>query len=89
MILAWFYVQRNKQPEAKPVAAYMIFMVVLSTAAVLLFVVFSYLLALIGLMPLIDQALGAVLFLAVIFGAALRIAKSVLAMGPMRGPDVE
>ena len=89
MILTWFYVQRHKRADVKPVAAYMIFMVVLSTVAIVLFVGLSYLADLAGLKPFVDQPVGAALLLLAVFVPAFLAAHYQLHFKPMKSPDVE
>jgi FtsH-binding integral membrane protein len=89
LILSWFYVQKVKRPESKPLAAWLIFVVTLSAAVILIFVGLSYLAASIGLLPFVDRPLGAALFLASVFVPAFLLAHWMMRKRATPAPSVD
>ena len=89
LAFSWFYVQKFKRPEAKPLAAWLIFVTTLSAAVILIFVSLSYLAASIGLLPFIDRPLGAALLLVSVFVPAFLLAHWMMRRRPTPAPPVD
>jgi hypothetical protein len=86
LALAVPYVARIRHPASKPLAAYAIFVVVFSAAAVLLFLALWQIAGALGLAPMLESAPGAVLFLALVFVPAFMAASWQARKPPQRAP---
>jgi hypothetical protein len=84
MIAAIFYTQEARHPDAKPLAAYLIFITVFSAAAFVIFSSLTVLLAAAGLTALLDHPLAAAVFLLAVFGPAFLLGRWQLRKPPRR-----
>lgn len=73
--LAALYVRRARHPQLKPLAAYLIFVMVFTVAAFVLFGVLTYLAEASGWLWVLDRPAGAALFLVLVFAPALALAR--------------
>jgi hypothetical protein len=79
-----FYVRRARHPEAKPVAAYLIFVIAFSATAFVLFGALTLLLQLAGQADLLAEPLAAGTFLIAVFLPAFLVGRWQLRKPPMR-----
>mgnify|MGYP000041247158 FL=1 len=84
MIAAAFYTQRARHPEAKPLAAYLIFITLFSAVTFFLFGSFTFLLEAAGWTGLLESWSGSLFFLATVFLPAFVIARWQLKKPPRR-----
>jgi len=89
LALAYPYVQRAKHPDAKPLAAYLIFVTVLSTATVVLFFALGQLFQAAGWAGLLAHTAFAPVLLVLVFGPAFLLARWVLRLPPRRPPKLD
>lgn len=87
LALSYPYVQHAKHREAKALAAYLIFVTVLSTVTLVLFFALGWLLAAAGWNEILSQPVFAPIGLIVVFGPAFLIARWVLKKPPRRPPE--
>lgn len=85
LVAAVFYTQRERHPEAKPLAAYLIFVTVFSVAAFVIFGAVVFVLGLSGQSGLLSHPVAAVIFLILVFGPAFLLGRWQLRKPP-RGP---
>lgn len=83
---AAFYVRRARPPDAKPVAAYLIFVTVFTATAFGLFVAFTLALRLSGQAGALSHPVAAALFLLAVFAPAFLAGRWQLRKPPMRRP---
>jgi hypothetical protein len=86
MLLAIPYVRRAKHPRAKLVAAYMVFAILFSVGAIVMYSVLLLLLGWVGALDLLQHPLGAALFLTLIFVPAFLFARWQLKKPPRQVP---
>ena len=86
LALAFPYVRRARHPDVKPLAAFMIFVIVFSLVGSLLFLALSWLALGAGLAPLLGQPLGALAFLALVFSPAFLFARWMIRRPPLNRP---
>ncbi len=84
MIAAAFYTQRARHPDAKPLAAYLIFVTLFSAVAFFLFGAFTFLLEASGRTGLLGTWPGAVAMLVAVFVPAFFIGRWQLKKPPRR-----
>ena len=82
MIAAAFYTERARHPEAKPLAAYLIFVMVFTVTAFVLFTAITLVLQAAGQASLLSEPAGAILFLLVVFAPAFFLADQQLRKQP-------
>lgn len=89
LLLAVPYVRRARHPEAKPLAAYLIFLTVFTAAAAVIFSLLGNILAAFGLGAWLVHPAGAVLFLILVFGPAYLLGRWQVRKPPRRwkGPE--
>lgn len=80
------YVRRNRHPDVKPLAAFMIFVIVLSLVGSLLFLALSWLALTLGVAPRLHEPLGALAFLALVFSPAFLFARWMIRRPPLNRP---
>jgi hypothetical protein len=82
------YTARIRHPDQKPLAAYLIFLTVFVTSAVVLFSLAAWLATRLGLAARLDQPALALVFLVVVFVPAIALATWQAAKPPwkQRGP---
>ena len=86
MLLAMPYVQRAKHPDAQPVAAYMVFIILFSAVAVVMYSLLLLVLGGLSAVPLLHHPLGAAFFLAIVFVPAFLLARWQLKKPPRKMP---
>lgn len=86
LALALPYVRRAKHPDVKPLAAYMMFVIVFLLVGSLLFLALSWLALEIGLAPALSDPLGALVFLALVFLPAFLTGRWVIRRPPLNRP---
>lgn len=86
LVGAVFYVRRARHPEVKPVAAYLIFVIVFTAVSFVLFGAFAALLQLAGWAGVLATPIGAAVFLIAVFLPALLAARWQLRKPPMGSP---
>jgi hypothetical protein len=75
LIAAVLYTQREKHPDAKPVAAYMIFVIVFTVTAFVLFAAITFILDAAGYIDALESPVVAVIFLILVFGPAFLLGR--------------
>lgn len=83
LVVAVFYVRWARHPDSKPVAAYLIFVVVFSAAAFVLFNFFVLLLRAAGFTDALSHPVGSAVFLLAVFLPSFLIARWQLRKPPM------
>lgn len=86
MLLAIPYVQRAKHPRAKLVAAYMVFVILFSVGAVVMYSILLLLLGWIDGLAYLHHPPGAVIFLALVFMPAFLLGRWQLKKPPRQTP---
>ena len=84
--LAVPYVRRARHPDVKPLAAYMMFVILFSLVGALLFLALSWLALGSGRAPALAHPLGAMVFLALVFVPAFLLARWVIRRPPLNRP---
>lgn len=85
MMGAIFYTQEARHPDTKPLAAYLIFVTVFSTAAFVVFGGLTVLLQVLGQAGLLSNPGAALIFLMAVFLPAFFLARWQLRKPPRRG----
>jgi hypothetical protein len=88
LVLAIPYVARARHPAATPLAAYLVFVGVLSLTAAALFWVLTAAVALLGFGAELATPLGAALFLLAVFAPAFAVARWQLRRNPGRSAGI-
>jgi hypothetical protein len=86
LVVAWPYVARIRHPASKPVAAYLIFVIVLSAAALVVFALLWELALALGIVRSLGSPLWAVPFLILVFLPAFLMASWQARKPPRRSP---
>lgn len=81
---AAFYTQRARHPAVRPVAAFFIFTIVFTTIAFSIFAALTILVQALGLDGPLENPVGAVLFLLVVFAPAFFGARRAILRPPRR-----
>ncbi len=89
LVLAIPYVARAKHPRAKPVAAYLLFVVVFSAATVVLFLALAWLAEAVGLANVLAGPAGMAVYLALVFVLAFLLARWQIRKPPLERPPPE
>lgn len=84
--LALPYVRRAKHPDVKPLAAFMMFVILFSLVGALLFLALSWLALETGRAAALGHPLGALVFLALVFLPAFLLARWVIKRPPLNRP---
>lgn len=75
LVAAAFYTRRARNPQMRPLAAYLIFVVVFTAASFVLFVTLTFLAGVLGRTDALAHPVVAVLFLAAVFVPAFLAAR--------------
>ena len=86
LALALPYVRRARHPDVKPLAAFMMFVILFTLAGSLLFLGLSWLALETGMAPALGTPPGALVFLALVFGPAFLLARWVIRRPPLERP---
>lgn len=86
LLLAMPYVQRAKHPDAQSVAAYMVFIILFSAMAVVMYSLWLLVLGSLSAVSLLHHPLGAAIFLAMVFAPAFLLARWQLKKPPRKMP---
>lgn len=86
LALAVPYVRRTRHPDVKPLAAFMMFIILFSLVGGLLFLTLSWLALETGQAAALRHPLGALVFLALVFVPAFLLARWVIRRPPMNRP---
>ena len=86
MLLAIPYVRRARHPRAKLVAAYMVFVILFSVGAVVMYSLLILGLGWVNRLYVLDHSLGAATFLALVFVPAFLLARWQLKKPPRQPP---
>lgn len=86
MLLAAPYVRRARHPRAKPVAAYMVFVILFSVGAVVMYSILLLLLGWADRLESLHHPLGAAAFLALVFIPAFLLGRWQLKKPPRQTP---
>lgn len=86
LILAAVYVRRARHPRQKPLASYLIFVLVFSASAFFMFGALTYLAGAAGWLSALDRPAGSVLFLVLVFAPALALARWQIRQPPRPSP---
>ncbi len=86
LALAVPYVRRAKHPDVKPLAAFMMFVILFSLVGGLLFLALSWFVIKTGLASALGHPLGALVYLALIFLPAFLFARWVIRRPPLKRP---
>jgi hypothetical protein len=84
LIAAIAYAQRERHPESKPLAAYMIFVIAFTVTAFVIFGTAVFVLQATGYTAILDNPVAAVLFLILVFGPAFLVGRWQLRKPPRR-----
>ncbi|MFZ3042581.1 MAG: hypothetical protein WA108_12490 [Thiobacillus sp.] len=87
MLLAIPYVRRVRHPRAKPLAAYMVFIILFSVGAMVMYSVLLMLLGWADALDYLHRPLGAVIFLALVFIPAFLLGRWQLKKPPRQMPS--
>lgn len=86
LVLAVPYTRTAKHAKVKPLAAYLIFVLLFTAVSFVLFAGLSWLLIVTGQTALLDRPLGALVFLALVFVPAFVVARWQLRQPPKSAP---
>jgi len=86
LLAAAIYVRHARHPRQKPLAAYLIFVLVFSATAFFMFGVLTYLAGAMGWLAVLDRPTGATLFLILVFAPALVLARWQISRPPRQAP---
>ena len=86
MLLGIPYVRHARHPRAQPVAAYMVFVILVSVGAVVMYSVLLLLLGWIDRLDVLHHPWGAAIFLALVFGPAFLLGRWQLKKPPRQTP---
>lgn len=75
LVLAIPYVRRGRHPSARPLAAYLVFVLLFSLCAAALFLAITWLLAGLNRTDWLNHPMGAAIFLALVFAPAFLVAR--------------
>jgi heme A synthase len=87
MLLAIPYVRRARHPRAQPLAAYMVFVILFSVGAIVMYTVLLMLLGWIDGFDYLHHPLGAAAFLALVFIPAFLLGRWQLKKPPRQVPS--
>lgn len=86
LVLAVPYVRRAKHPDVKPLAAYMMFLILFSVVSSVLLLALSWLAMGTGLAPAVARPLGALVFLALVFVPGFLAGRWLIRRPPIQRP---
>ena len=86
MLLAIPYVRRTRHPRAEPLAAYMVFVILFSVGAIVMYSVLILLLGWVDRLEVLHRPRGAATFLALVFAPAFLLARWQLKKPPRQTP---
>lgn len=86
MALALPYVRREKHPQVKPLAAFLLFAMLFSVVSGTLYFALLWLVLQMGWAPALANAFGALLFLALVFVPAFLFARWMIKRPPLERP---
>ena len=89
LIIAVPYVRHAKHPSMKPLAAYLMFTMALSAAAIGLFVALSEWIVAVGVSDTLDAPFAAAFFLTAVFVPAFLLARWLIRRPPRRPPAID
>lgn len=84
LVIAFFYTRRARHPKARPLAAYLIFVIVFTVSSFVLFGSLTFLLQALDQASALSDPMAAALFLVVVFVPAFLVARWQLRKPPRR-----